>query len=299
MLTGPQTTPCPGTCNTAWRKAELARDHNDKPVPHTLRPQVGYPVWCDRCARGIAARLLELDDLVPMLEQELAGRRAGIDDGTGIKAPGNHTPSPSPVVDDLDEILRTLHLWEDSYRELRGFPPRPARPADLRFAHCIQWLHGRILGILGAPFAEELGRDVIRLHAMARRRTSTNPAKRRMPEPCPRCDLKAVTHHAGDAHVACERCGRVMLLRDWDAYCLDLAKAQKGTACTTGSPSNARSSSPAAAAPPSTGGSGSTASPSTSSPGSASSRSTSSSSSSVRLVEPREQADPARAPRSA
>lgn len=307
MLTDPQ--PCPGGCNSGWRRAEaphrqavadldaaLTREDPADPAElrdlearvtaarHTLRATPGQPVWCDRCGRGIAQRLLELDDLVPMLEAELGGRRTGIDE-TGIRTTGP-APSPSPAVDDLDEVLRTLHLWEDAYRELRGFPFRPARPADLRFTLSIRWLHGRILGILGAPFAEELGRDVLRLHSLVRRRTSTDPAKRRMPEPCPRCDLKAVTHHAGDAHVACEKCGRAMLLRDWDAYCLDLAKTGRDTGrastCSTptatGSPSTGPSSSPVAAGKRSSGGSATGASQPSASPASTSSSSTSSSS---------------------
>lgn len=189
---------------------------------HDLAPAYGDPVWCPPCAWAIAARLADLDDLVALLEAEVAGQRGTSDDApvTGSKG----SPSPSPAVDDIDEITRLLEYHEDAYRELRGLPRRPVRGPEMRVAMCAGWLGRHIDGLLASPLAEEFGRDVSRLHAMARRRTRTDQAKVRKPAPCPRCDTKALTHHDGDRYVVCESCGRLMTLDEYDAHAQALTR---------------------------------------------------------------------------
>lgn len=202
-------------------RAHLLMDHQLCPGSHQ-HPEAGDPTWCSRCAGAIRARLVELDDLLTWIDAEIDGHR-----GVSSEDPVSGTkgkPSPSPAVDDLDEIARTLQAWEDAYRELRGFPPTPRRDAELRVPGCIRWLTTILDGALKSPLGKDLGQEILRLSVMARRRCQSDPAKRRLPAPCVRCNLKAVVHHAGDGHVGCESCGRLMLLREWDEYVIALQR---------------------------------------------------------------------------
>lgn len=216
---------CPGPCNSAWRRAEAAVDGKGRPIPHQLTAESGDPVWCWRCSRLIAQRLAELDDLVALLQAELGGRRAGIDP-TGLKPARRGSPSPSPAVDDVDEIQRTLESWESAYRDLRSLPPRPPRSPELRVTMCISWLAKNLTGALGSDLGKDLGQEVLRLYSMARRWTSTDRATHRKDAPCPRCGRKWLTQH-DDGYIRCERasCGRIMTLDEYDAYTLDLARS--------------------------------------------------------------------------
>lgn len=221
--------PCPGPCNGTWRRAEKARELDGQ--PHTLRPVPGQPVWCTHCADLIRARLVDLDDLVALLQAEATAQRAPAGDDPVSGTPSR--PSPAPIVDDIDEITRALEQIEAAYRTWRRWPAAPPRAAELRVMTCTAWLDQHLDGVLavtaavrcGRPLSAAAGAAVLRLHRLARARTATDPAKRRMPVPCSRCDMRALTHHSGDTYVACEACGRLMLLQEYDAYVLELARS--------------------------------------------------------------------------
>lgn len=210
------TSACPGPCNRCWR---------DTPSRADLTPVPGDPIWCTGCARGIAARLGELDDLVALLEAEVGGQRAAGSDAPVSGSKGR--PSPSPAVDDVDEIVRTLEAWETAYREHRHLPPPPARTAEHRVMLCTAWLQRHLVGVLASDLGPDFGEDIARLHRMARRRTSTDPSKTRKPIPCPRCDTKALWHHDGERHVECAGCGRLLTLDEYDELTRDLTNDRR------------------------------------------------------------------------
>jgi hypothetical protein len=203
-------TPCPGPCNRA---------HRDNPdhVPAIA----GDPTWCPGCATGIAARLADLDDLVALLEAEIDGHRGQTTDASPVSGTRGR-PSPSPAVDDVDEIVRTLEAWEAAYREHRRLPHTPTRAAEHRVMLTTAWLTRHLPGLLASDLARDFGLEITRLHRMAKRRTSTDPSKTRKPIPCPRCDTKALWHHDGDRHVECENCGRLLTLDEYDDLTRDL-----------------------------------------------------------------------------
>lgn len=227
--------PCPGACNAATRR--LQRDHaaltiwhagdpatrGPAPAAPLLRWTDGEPNWCPRDATAIAGRLAELVDLVPLLEATIDGHRGPAGDDAKVTVSQGH-PSPAPAVDDIDEVLRTIEAYEVTYRALRGFPPPPARSADLRLCLSAAFLQRYLRGALGSAVGHQLGYDITRLHRMVRARTHSDEAKRRMPAPCPRCDMKCLTYRAGDTYVACEGCGRLMLLGEYDAHVTELTR---------------------------------------------------------------------------
>lgn len=195
------------------------------PGQHDLAPAPADPIWCSPCGRAITDRLTDLPDLVGLLEQEIGGQG-----GTGGDAPvtgSKGSPSPSPVVDDIDEITRTLEYWEDAHRELADLPRRNARRYGGRVGASARWLTAHIGDVLAAPWAEEFGRDVNRLHARARRSTHTDAAKVRKPLPCPRCDLKALWWSPGERYISCSECGRLMTLGEYEDWSRDLVAAEQ------------------------------------------------------------------------
>lgn len=208
-VTPPPATPCVGSCNRHYRAA-LAAGIDD--ATHVA----GLPVWCGDCGNAIAAALDELPDLLTALDAEVDQQRAAGGDAPITGSRGR--PSPSPIVDDIDEITRLLEYWEDAHREYAGHPARPPRGSGRRPGAAARWLATHLVVVLAAPFAEELGRDVTRLHRLARRRTATDQAKARKPVPCPGCDLLALVHAAGDKYIGCDSCGRLLSFDEYDAW---------------------------------------------------------------------------------
>jgi len=80
------------------------------------------------------------------------------------------------------------------------------------------------------PLALELGRDILRARKRAQTATKTNPQRRRMPIPCPRCDLKTLVHEGGTDHITCgntAECGRILSMDEYDDLATSLAKSQR------------------------------------------------------------------------
>lgn len=186
----------------------------------------GAPTWCPACASLIAERLAALPGLVGALEGEAeAGGGAGFGEDR-VSGTSGH-PSPSSAVDDIDEITRLLEYWEDTRREDAGQLARPARPYARRAAAAVAYLAQHLDGLLGAPYAEEFGRDVTRMHARARRATATDPVRTRKPVPCPSCDLRSLVHADGDAYIGCRSCGRLLTFGEYDTWTRLAAAAEK------------------------------------------------------------------------
>lgn len=218
-------TPCPGACNRTWRDAETRVDDRGRPVPHQITATPGAPVWCLECGTGIVEQLRELVDIVRLLEAEVGGQSGG--DDTDPVSGSKGRPSPCAVVDDIDEITRRLEYWEDAGREYLAQPWRPACAPSDRIHHTVHWLTQHADEVLAAPFAEELGRDVTRLHRAGRRRTSTDTAEVRKPLPCRRCDIKSLWFVAGQRYISCSSCGRLMTLDEYEEWAIEYLEQQQ------------------------------------------------------------------------
>jgi ribosomal protein S27E len=187
------------------------------------------PVWCATCAQAIADHLAALNRLVVDLEREVDVQRGAL--GGGDPVSGSRTaPSPSAVVDDIDEITRLLEYWEDAHREHAGHPFRPARAYGRRVPAAVAYLRGQLGELLAGPFAHEFGRDINRAHARAQRRTAQDSVRTRKPIPCPSCDLLALAHDAGAKYIACEGCGRLLSFDEYDSWARLAAAGARATA---------------------------------------------------------------------
>ncbi|MFC0039327.1 hypothetical protein [Actinomadura rayongensis] len=187
---------CPGPCNAPHRGPRR------RPAP---APTAGASIWCAPCSSLLRARLAELTDLAARVGTSLDRRATGLSERVS-GTPGR--PSPSPAVDDLDELLQTLLTWEDAYRELRNFAPRPRRGRYTpTLSACITWLTTHLDGLLTFDGAQDFGQEVLSLHRRLRARASLDGPPRELTNPCPSCDLLTLKHDPTADEIHCQACG--------------------------------------------------------------------------------------------
>ncbi|MFC6930047.1 hypothetical protein ACFQHO_06650 [Actinomadura yumaensis] len=145
------------------------------------------------------------------------GRPAARRAGEGVGQPRRRVPSP--VADDLDELIRTLLSWEDAYREDRGLGPRPRRGRYApTLSKCLAWLGAHLDGLLRFPGAEDFGAEVLDLHRRLKGRTTGGGPRRATPLPCPRCDLLTLAHDVVAERVRCRQCRWSATVEEYEAY---------------------------------------------------------------------------------
>lgn len=82
-------TPCPGTCNSAWRRAEELLEANG--TEHHLTPAWGRPTQCGGCLERARQQLAELPELIAAVHLEaLYGTRAA---GIAVRVQSSSTPT--------------------------------------------------------------------------------------------------------------------------------------------------------------------------------------------------------------
>ncbi|POM24089.1 hypothetical protein BTM25_27160 [Actinomadura rubteroloni] len=188
---------CPGPCNAPHRASRRR--------PTTPPPAAGDPIWCTACSSLLRARLTELDDLAACVGTSLNRRATGLSERVS-GTPGR--PSPSPAVDDLDELLQTLLTWEDAYRESQNFALRPRRGRYApTLSACVAWLTTHLDGLLTFDGAKDFGREILSLHRRLRARASLDGPPRKLTHPCPECDLLTLKHDPTADEIHCQACG--------------------------------------------------------------------------------------------
>lgn len=165
--------PCPGNCNSRWRKAlaayQSALAAYNPLDPATSRPEApdeslirewGAPVWCAGHTSEIRLHLAQLDDLAAIWAQTADGHRSQ----PATQRVGGSTVlmSQSDVHDVLEELTSALTGWELAYRRLIGLDEPGPRGDDATVqATCIAWLSRQLPGILASELAEEIGRGIL------------------------------------------------------------------------------------------------------------------------------------------
>jgi hypothetical protein len=227
---------CPGPCNNRWRAADtgyrnavLAYDEAmtawapgqpepGKPQPPEFYPWAGAPVMCGRCTATARRELSELSDLAAITEAEFTGQRRGPDSQrvSGTR----HSPSPSPTVDDLDELACMLREWEATARSSDTRPRRGYLASEIATV-CARLSTACFPALMNNPdLAHEFTRDIHDWHRRLRDATRTGTGKHQKKRPCPRCDRNSLVWEEGNEHVACETssCGRLMSLDEYEQY---------------------------------------------------------------------------------
>ena len=238
--------PCPGPCNTAFRRAEL--DGPDHDIP--FHP--GRPVWCvnvhafnargellDKldhhgCTTTILQRLYDLPALAAVLAPGRIStpRDADIDHGNTTHGGARslaHAPSPSPAWDTADELIRWALRLEDT---LRHRLDQPATPHAYRtLTEAVAYLRRNGETLLAGPGAARIGQDILDTHRRLERLVGHDRLVHRIQEPCPRCGRKGMRRKDGDELVSCRSCNAVW---DWDHFQL-LSRAYAETVTAKGS----------------------------------------------------------------
>lgn len=228
--------PCPGRCNASYRKALAAGEPDPVPVK-------GDPVWCLACARMIQQALRMLPLAYQALDAVTFMTREAPERVSGSRTP----PSPSPGGDAQDEMLRTMTSWEDDLRYWAKYNRSPEhhwrhRPGAGRDetaplltleAACL-YLNGSFgLMMEREECAADFGCEILSLFTRAQAMVKNGPQRRRLPLPCPHCDLLTLLQEEGVAgrpwYIVCEvrpgGCGSLYTPEEWDWW-VEILKAR-------------------------------------------------------------------------
>jgi hypothetical protein len=236
--TGPA---CPGPCNARHRKAQEALDAYAEavrlwekypignppaePEVPTVSPWPGEPVYCGRCQALIRRELAELDDLAAIRLAGADGHRRG--PGAERVAGSRGTPSPSPSVDDIDELASMLRGWESVARGQDDTPPRRGFLAR-EITTVICWLIAHLDEILAREeIAADFATEVRIWHKRLCASEKAGTGRHHLPVPCRRCGQKSLEAAEGEEYVECvnmnfgDHGGRCGLLLSRDEYDLE------------------------------------------------------------------------------
>lgn len=201
-----------------------APERTERPIPPNTRPWYGEPAWCRSCTGAIRRCLSDLDELMSLRLVMTDGYEQP---GAAERVNGSKEPrSPSPAQDDLDDVVRWLVGWENTYRGAQTpvWPMAPYRGvAAPALTSTVAWMLTHLDGILmNADFAAEFGGEILQEHARLQRLTSTRPPMKHKPLVCPRCQRLSLFLH-DDETIRCRPseavdCGRIMTAREYAQY---------------------------------------------------------------------------------
>lgn len=187
------------------------RDHQAEDTPNQVT-HPGDPVWCEEHRWQIRDHLTELPELYAAMHLEATH---GTAKPSADKVSGTRThPSPSPRIDDADQLARWACDWEDTIRHELGHPAAPhtatGRPRALTEATRYLLVHltkALELDDGGSePVALIFGTEVNRTHRTLLRKTSRDTLIHRLKAPCPACDIRALQRRDGEDHIRCTHC---------------------------------------------------------------------------------------------
>lgn len=223
--------PCPGTCNSQYRKAREAFDEalvlydpldaaQSRPLPPDIQPWPGDPIWCGRCTARIRVCLSELDDAAAIMLAAADGHRP--QSGEQRVAGSREDPTASPAGDDLEELGRMLTAWEDIYRGIKGWEESKPRRGFLasQVTTCASWLMAKLDGILAAPdIAADFGAEIQQWHKEICGKGKAGARTLRKPLRCPGCQLLLMYWTEGEDRVECRNpaCRRSMKYSEYEA----------------------------------------------------------------------------------
>jgi hypothetical protein len=199
-----------------------APERTERPIPPATRPWYGEPIWCRGCRASIARCLSDLEDLMALRLAMTDGYEQA---GHGERVNGSkEARSPSPAQDDLDDMVRWLVGWENTFRESQG--ARAASYLGVN-APALMTVVSRLLPLLDvilvhADLAAEFGTEIFQEHGRLQRLTTTRPPMKHKPLVCPRCQRLSLFLH-DDETIRCRPselvdCGRIMTAKEYGEY---------------------------------------------------------------------------------
>ena len=226
--------PCPGRCNTnfrkardAWLEAVNAYDPLDPNQSRPVKPDItaipGDP-WCGNCKATIRRELGEIGRIVAHMTSNADGYAAAVALGERISGTPGHR-SPSPEFNIFEELDAVFYGWECSWWKIRfgsddGAPDRRGFLAD-KFTDTIVWIIHHWDGMIRHPdIAVPLGEEIRDWHRSLRNRTKTGTGIHTKTLRCPGhgCGQLSLTWREGDTYVRCVNrdCGQAIKLADYE-----------------------------------------------------------------------------------
>lgn len=216
-------TPCIGPCNSRYRRARAeyeaalaaydpADEDQERPEPPDIRPWLGDP-WCTKCKGIIHSELALIDDVASILAARPPLDVSGSDEETRVgRVSGTRdTPSPSPRMDELEELGGWLRDTESAFR---GTDP-PGRRGYLATERTtiISWLVDHFEDHITHPdLAADYGKEIRQWYRQLAAQARAGTVDKHMKRPCPRCGLYTLWARDGEDHVRCinTECNRRM-----------------------------------------------------------------------------------------
>lgn len=200
-----------------------APEHAEYPEEPDIRPRYGEPIWCRSCSGLVRRCLADLEELFDLRSTMTDGYEVpGKPHAERVRGSKN-AASASPGQDDLDDAVRWLRGWEESYRASQEWPTAPYRGVNApALTSVLAWLGKRLDAILAHPdISTDFGLEVLREHSRLQSLTSTRPPMRHKPLPCPRCGYLTLFRH-DDETIHCHNdekdCGRIMTAKEYGEY---------------------------------------------------------------------------------
>ncbi|MFE3577860.1 hypothetical protein [Streptomyces vinaceus] len=238
-------TPCPGSCNNAWRRAETVREETG--TEHHLTPAWGRPVQCDGCTERARQQLTELPELIAGIHLEAlhATRSAGI----AVGSRSSDTPAwpgqasrllTELLLSEMEELVADILVRRGIWHE--GAEPEPIGITEgVRFTAALRSLSGHLDWMMQFHPAAVEPHDRGNANPAAQIRGWYGAAQRftkahqqydvRKLAPCPRCkgpylaesrDLRLVDDRP---YIECRDpdCQRILTSAEYDNYVKGLA----------------------------------------------------------------------------
>jgi hypothetical protein len=231
-------TVCPGSCNTAWRRAEAALAETG--TEHALTPNWGRPAHCDGCTTRTRHQLAALPELLAAVHLEALH-------GTRVKTSGTigriHNPAwPGEAARMLTDLIGGgLADLADDVAHLRRLTPPGAvgearrinKAAALLLAHW-DW------AVQHHPCAAELwerdsanpGAQAAGWYRIALRFTRRDRLREQLIAPCPHCHLRTLARDDGDQWIECRNplCGLLLSGSEYRQHTQALTMGSKAAA---------------------------------------------------------------------
>ncbi|MFE9844689.1 hypothetical protein [Streptomyces goshikiensis] len=240
-------TPCPGNCNSAWRRAETLLEETG--TEHTLTPAWGRPVQCDACLERARHQLAEIPELLAAVQLEsVYGTHAPSTATIGSRGSSDAPAWPGQaarllleaILDEMEEltadVLTRRKIWAADTEPTRSGITEGRRITDAarRLGAHLDWMmqhHPAASEPHDRGNANPAG-QIRGWHGAAQRFIKAHPQHdvRRL-APCPRChgpylaesrELRLV----GDRpYIECRDpdCQRILTSDEYDAYVKGLA----------------------------------------------------------------------------
>ncbi|MEV0994636.1 hypothetical protein [Nonomuraea sp. NPDC050202] len=200
----------------AWHAPMMWPTEPAEPAePRLPYPVPGSPVYCSDCGYALKSKLSKLDGAACVYLRESDGLRG--QSGEAKVSGSEESRSPSPTIDDLDDLDSWLRSWKAAYLGIDSLSRQGSLSDSISLGTA--WLVVRAERILANPdIARYFGSEVEEWHAKLIRYDPSDVVVERLKGVrCPECKSFTLQRRVGDDKVTCgtPKCDRVLTLVEY------------------------------------------------------------------------------------